>query len=67
MDSDAFLNWSESILKSWESISELKIEFFFLFHYSIYSAYTDNFLIYKEIQMGSGAQLYMTNGLLRYG
>jgi hypothetical protein len=25
------------------------------------------FLIYKEIQMGSGAKSYMTNGLLIYG
>jgi hypothetical protein len=34
--------------------------------------YTDKrenktFLIYKEIQMGSGAKSYMTNGLLIYG
>ena len=25
------------------------------------------FLIYKEIQMGSGVKSYMTNGLLTYG
>jgi hypothetical protein len=37
-----------------------------------YLLYTDKkenktFLKYKEIQMGSGAKSYMTNGLLIYG
>ncbi len=34
----------------------------------LYTDYKENkiFLIYREIQMGSGAKSYMTNGLLIY-